>query len=77
MRQKETSRVWCPRKQSIKLVQGRRRLLRPVLLTGQVRIKRGGFDNSSDGAGSFTVVGSGEDRKTEDELEHLLKKLEN
>ena len=60
-----------------KASEGRRRLLRPVLLTGQVRIKRGGFDNSSDGAGSFTVAGSGEDRKTEDEQKHLLKKLKN
>lgn len=60
-----------------KASEGRRRLLRPVLLTGQVRIKRDGFDNSSDGAGSFTVVGSGEDRKTEDEQKHLLKKLKN
>lgn len=60
-----------------KASEGRRRLLSPVLLTGQVRIKRGGFDNSSDGAGSFTVVGSGEDRKTEDEQKHLLKKLKN
>lgn len=60
-----------------KASEGRRRLLRPVLLTGQVRIKRSGFDNSSDGAGGFTAVGSGEDRKTEDEQKHLLKKLKN
>ena len=47
-----------------------------MLLTGQVRIKRGGFDNSSDGAGSFTVVGSGEDMKTEDEQKQPFQEAE-
>lgn len=64
------------RKPEHKAFEGRRHLLHPVLLTGQVRIKHGGVDNSSDGAGSFTVVGSGEDRKTEDEQKQPFQEAE-
>lgn len=47
-----------------------------MLLIGQVRIKRGGCDNSRDGVESFTVVGSGEDRKTEDEQKQPFQEAE-